>query len=273
MKSYAYYNGEYKRPEDIMLPLSDRSIYFADAAYEVMIGREGGIYQANEHLARLRANVEALGINFPEKIAAIIGEVIRKTDCPIYMIYVQVSAHGSDRLHAGRASGESNVLVVVSETSLDEKCGEISAITYEDIRYRMCDKKTTNLLPSVMASIAAKDRGAEEAILVRDGIVTEGAKSNLFLLFGSILLTHPLDCDILPGITRENIIKLASALGLRVCEQKFSAKILYEADEVFISSTTKLIKRVTKINDTPCKASNPILIGRIYSALYNNFLF
>lgn len=272
MKSYAYYNGEYKETEQIRLPLSDRAIYFADAIYEVMIGKAGGIYQANEHLARLRANAGAIGLCMPVGIESIIYETIKRSECSIYTVYIQLSASGTDRAHAQRVDGESNLLVVVSEASLDEKCGEISAVTCEDIRYRMCDKKTTNLLPAVIASITAKEAGAEEAILIRDGIVTEGSKSNLFLLFGDTLLTHPLDRDILPGITRANILNLAPRLGLRVCEQKFSAKLLREADEVIISSTTKLIRRVVKIDGAPTKSSNEELVEAIYTALYNNFL-
>ncbi len=272
MKSYAYYNGEYNEPSLIRVPLSDRAIYFADAVYEVMIGKGGKVYQSGEHLLRLRGNAEGIGLRFPGGIENVIHEVINKSGCDSYTVYVQLSATGEDRLHAGRVAADANLLVVVSEASFDGKCGEISAITREDVRYRMCDRKTTNLLPAVLASIAARESDCEEAILIRDGIVTEGAKSNLFLLFGSLLLTHPLDTDVLPGITRSNIVKRASELGLKVCEQKFSAKLLYEADEVFISSTTKFIRRVRKIDGVDCRALASDIINKLYSALYDDFV-
>lgn len=272
MKSFAYYNGVYDLPENINVGLSDRSIYFADSIYEVMIGLGGRVYQEAEHLSRLYSNAKAVGICYPEGVKEIISEVIMRSRCDSYMVYVQVSAMGGDRLHAGRVPGESNLLVVVSEATFPEVCVGIKVIMREDVRYRLCNIKTTNLLPSVMSSIDASSAGCEEVILVREGIVTEGAKSNVFLLFGDMLLTHPKGCDILPGITRDNVIRAAEVIGLRVIEQKFSSMLLGRADEVFISSTTKFIRRVMEIDGTPCGCRREETVNRLYSLLYSEFI-
>lgn len=272
MKSFAYYNGVYDLPENIKVGLSDRSIYFADSIYEVMIGRGGMVYQELEHLSRLRTNAEAVGICYPEITKEIIYEVIERSGCQCYMVYIQLSAVGGERLHSGRAPEASNLLVVVSEAHFTDVCPSVKVITREDIRYRLCNIKTTNLLPSVMASIDASGVGCEEAILIREGIVTEGAKSNVFLLLGNMLLTHPKGCDILPGITRDNLIRAAEAVGLRVVEQKFSSMLLARAEEVLISSTTKFIRRVVEIDGVPCACKGGDVVNRLYSLLYNDFI-
>ncbi len=272
MKSFAYYNGVYDKPENIRISLSDRSIYFADSIYEVMIGGGGKIYQEVEHLDRLRNNTEAVGIHYPENISDVLHELVKIVDAREYTIYIQVSGVGGARLHSGRVLSVSNLLVIVTETNFSGVCEQIGVIIREDVRYRMCNRKTTNLLPSVLASIEAEKCGCDEAILIRDGIVTEGAKSNVFLLFDDMLLTHPIDCDILPGITRENIVRASLSLGLRVVEQKFSRMLLSQADEVIISSTTKFIRRVEAIDGVPLELKNGEVIDKIYNFLYSDFI-
>ncbi len=248
MGALAYYNGVITDYADARISLSDRSVFFGDGVYDVMLAGRVKIYQLDLHLQRLKRNASRIGIDYPQEIEAVIKKMVRLSDLECCAVYVQLSRSSAERIHAPDSDAPTNVLVTIGETSIHPTSKEIEAITFEDIRYKMCDVKSLNLLPSVLASIEAKKRGCDEAIFVRDGIVTEGAKSNLFAVKDGILHTHPTGRHILPGITRQNVIRLAKAAGIEVCEACFGDEELFSADEVFITSTTKLLRKVAKID-------------------------
>ncbi len=273
MSDICYYNGKFQRSEDLAIPLSDRSIYFADSVYEVAIGMGGSVYQLGEHLSRFYNNISAIGLSYPLIKAEAIGiifELIKKAKLDIYMIYLQCSGNGEKRRHA-RATDKTNILISVTEIELSPTLTSSSLISLPDTRYSMCNIKTTNLLPAVLASTRAENEGCREAVFYRDNIVTECAHSNIFILKNDTLYTHPNGPHILPGITRANIIRHAPTLGLKVKETAFSTEDIYTADEVFTSATTSLITRAFSLDKKPIGGKNEGVINKIYASLYTEF--
>lgn len=269
MSALAYYNGAVTDLGKVRIPLSDRSVFFGDGVYEVMLAGKVKIYQQEQHLKRLRQGAERLGIPVPCELEATINRMVRLSHFEKCSVYAQLSRSSDTRIHAPERENDPNLLITVSEIELQHTHVPILAKTADDVRYRMCNVKTLNLLPSVLASISAAKNGCDEAIFVRDGIVTEGAKSNLFIAKNGILYTHPNSSFILPGITRENVLRLAREIGIECREERFGTDYLYSADEVFITSTTKLLRQVREIDGKTIGNGSFPLSSALGSLLYN----
>lgn len=275
MKSYAYYNGIISEYKDASVPLSDRSIYFGDAVYDVMIGRCGICYQWNEHVGRLFANAKLLGIRAPktDTLKQAVSELIEKNNAEEFTVYVQLSRNCETRVHAYPDGCNSNLLITVTESHFPNQLTDIDVIFTEDIRYGMCNVKTVNLLPAVLASKTADEKLCEEAVfLLSDGTVTECSHSNVFIIREKALYTHPKSTRILPGITRDNLLKFCNLKGIPYVEKPFTKQDLLSADEVFVSSTTKFIRRVTKADNCCLKMKNTLLVNELFRVLYDDFL-
>ena len=132
-----------------------------------------------------------------------------------------------------------------------------SAITHPDLRWGRCDLKTLNLLPNVLASQTAKERGAFEAMLIRDDVVTEGAKTNFFGVVNGSLRTHPCDTHILPGITRSVLHDLARDLGIELDETPIKVSEIPKLSELFLTGTTTDVMPVVKLDDEPVGKGKP----------------
>ena len=250
MKGYAYYNGNFGTCDDIKIPLTDRTIYFGDGVYDMMIGHDGSIFLFDEHSDRLFSNLKSLNINFSLKkseLYDLILQIIKLSGYKSYSIYIAVSRSHDERVHSYKSSKSSDLLIIISNFDLSKRDG-LALITEEDKRYRFCNIKTTNLLPAVLSSTKADMCGCDEAVFHRKKTVTECAHSNIFILKNGRLITHPKSEFILPGITRELLIKIAYEYKIPVSEQPFTLNELFSADEVIITSTTKLIKTVDCID-------------------------
>ncbi|MBQ7363549.1 MAG: aminotransferase class IV [Clostridia bacterium] len=251
---FAYYNGSYLPYDDLTLPLCDRAIFFGDGVYECLVGGGGEIYQWSEHIERLRRGVAFMRMDFSAygKLLYIVKKLIELTGLQRYTVYLQISRRAERRVHATQDFSRTNLLVTVTELPSFPR-SDVSLISRNDIRYKMCNVKTLNLLPSVLASHDALLAGADETVFIRDGIVTECAHSNLFILEQGVLLTHKTDELILPGITRATLIKIAERRGIPTRECSFTLERLIAADEVLITSTTRLARRARSIDGVQLK--------------------
>lgn len=273
MSEYAYYNGVFTPYGAAAIPISDRSIFFSDAVYDVMIGRAKSIYQAEEHLARLYANAERIGFENPPKkseLCEVIYELVALADLDDFMLYIQLSSDSKRRTHS-RSEGGINVLVTVTECTIPNKLEQIKAITLPDMRHSYCDVKTTSLLPAVLSVEEAKRRGADIAIFHKNGYVTECSYANIAVLKDGTLITHPCDSDILPGITQRNLEDASKRLGISTKKDKFTVSELYEADAVIISSTTKLIKVCTDIDGISLTVKDNNTVALLFDEILRNF--
>ena len=256
MSGYSFYNGTFAETEDIAIPLTDRALYFGDGIYDAAIGRNGRIFLLEEHLDRLYGNAPKLSIPVGytrEQMTDILFETVKRSGFEVYFVYFQLSRNGAKRNHVAEEKYGSNLLVTVSESALPMKNQFLDLVTYEDKRFEYCDIKTLNLLPSVLASTYAKERSCDEAVFHRGETVTECAHSNISILKNGRLVTHPTDSHILPGITRRHLIDASLRLGIEVEERGFTLGELFDADEVIVTSTTKLI--------APAKSIDKIAVG------------
>jgi D-alanine transaminase len=269
MIEYAYYNGVFTPYGAAVIPLSDRSIFFSDAVYDVMVGRGKKVYQKDEHLDRLYMSAKMIGMeDLPDRdeLCDAADELIAMFGDRDFILYVQLSTNSERRSHARETNGV-NVLMTVSGCEIPRELSGIKAITLPDIRHRLCDVKTTSLLPSVLSVEEAKRRGADIAIFHRGDTVTECSYANVAILKDGVLITHPLDRDILPGITQQNLEAAADALGIVRETRTFNLEELYRADAVMISSTTKLVKVCTEIDGRELVMSDNGMVERLFDAL------
>ena len=264
MKPNAYYNGVFTAFENIKIPLTDRAVFFGDGIYDAAIGRNGKIFMIEEHLDRFFANAKAVDIPLKmsrEKIREILLHLVSNSPYECYFVYFQLTRHSEKRTHAYTENSKSNLLVTVTEQPIPSIEKGVKLTLAKDIRYEMCNVKTLNLLSAVLASRKALLLGKDEAVFHRNGTVTECAHSNIHIISNSALITHPLDNYILPGLSRGHMIEVARRLGVEVSERAFSVYELFNADEVLVTSSSKLAVPALSVDyrELPCPKNG---IGR-----------
>lgn len=250
----SYYKDRFIENGAAVVPLEERAFNFGDGVYEVVRFYNGNEFGLKEHLERLAESAAAIRMELPYTIDAI-GELVstaaEKVGVPDVDVYFQVSRGEAPRLHPFPETSACLAMVAKPSRRVQERQRQqgIAAITHPDERWANCYIKSLNLLPNVLAKQAALDVGAGESILIRDGVVTEGASSNAFIVRQGTLYTAPADRRILNGITRRLVLRLARALGIPTQEESLSETVLLnEADELFVTSTTMEIMPVTSLN-------------------------
>lgn len=280
MPELAYVNGRIMPIEDAVVSVEDRGYQFGDAVYEVIASYGGKLFCLKEHFARLDRSMKELF--FPEvqieEIRKAAVDLFSKAKIERAAVYIQISRGVSPRNHSFPA--DTPVQVVMTVRKIEEKKPPIretgiSAITVEDLRWGRCDIKTVQLLPNVLAKQKALDAGCYDAIFVsKDGIIREGSSSNLFILSGGMLITHPLTPDILSGITRLMVLDICREKEYPVQERFFDKSELYKADEVFLTGTITEVLPVVRIDGRAvvngmvgpvAKALQEALLGRLKS--------
>ena len=272
--SIAYYNGQFCDYSDIRISLTDRCVFFGDGIYDAAIGKCGRIYLEDEHLDRFISNAKRLNIPLKKskrELSRLIHETIDKNRFEQYFIYFQLSRYSEERTHSFEDSNDSNLLITVREHTLPAPNKKLKLTKADDIRYKMCDIKTLNLLPAVMASKRAELGGYDETVFVRDGIVTECAHSNVAIIKNEALYTHPTNNLILPGITRARMLFTCKSLGIPYKEIPFSFAELINADSILITSTTKLAVIADSVNGINVGNTNNSQARALISALRDDF--
>ena len=275
MKSYAYYNGTYGRRDEIRIPLSDRSIFFGDGIYDAAIGNGGRIFAEDEHICRFLDNAEKLNIKHSyshELLSEIFKEVIKRSEIKSFFLYFQLSRGAEKRIHSAKKCTGANLLITVEPFELGDVNSPLSLVTAEDLRYYYCNIKTLNLLPSVIAASGADLLGCDEAVFHRGNTVTECSHSNVSIIKDGILLTHPANNLILPGITRKHLLLACEALGILFREEAFTLNTLFSADEILVTSTTKLCRRASVINGKEVGGKNQEISAALCRYLEEEFI-
>lgn len=273
-ESEVYLNGAYVGRSDARLDIEDRGVLFADGVYEVLRSFQGRLFAAEEHLQRLRQSLAAIRIAEPPDVAAfpaISEQLIRRNQYPDAKIYWQVTRGPAIRSRGFPSDSKPTVLVLTwpdepLSVGADVPC--IRAVMVPDRRWHRCHIKSLMLLDNVLACQEAIDAGADEAIFERDGIVTEASSSNVFMVRGATLHTHPANNFILGGIGRAKLIELAGQMNVPIIEQPFDTDQLLGADELFICGTTTFVTAVTYVGDQQIGAGGPgPLTRRMHAAL------
>ena len=276
MKDLGYYNGKYDRIENMYVPMNDRACFFGDGIFEVAYARNHKIYALSEHLDRMYDSAAMLGYNMPiakDEFASLLYELSLKVDSPDQLIYWQVSRGTEMRSHAPQSELTANIWVTIREKVMMPPYESAKLITFPDTRFFHCNMKTLNLLPTVMASIAAKDAGADEAIFHRDGMVTECAHSNLCIIRkDGAVQTAPADKLILPGVTRAHMIRACAELGVPCIEENFTLEEMMNAAEVVIVTSGAQFRPVKEIDGQSVGGGAPDLVAALQEKLYGDFL-
>ena len=274
MKNLGYYNGKIGEIEEISVPITDRAFYFGDGVYDAVMCRNNIPYLLCEHINRLYENCHLLGITVPktkEELSHLIKELCKSVDSNEKFIYFHVSRGSGIREHAF-CEGKGNLCIMIKPQNVGDVYEKIDLCTTNDYRYGYCNIKTLNLLPSVLAAQLSKDNKCEETVFIRDGYVTECSHSNVSILKNGELITAPADRHILPGVTRAHLIKKAKEAGIIVREERYTEKELYEADEILISSSSKMIKSAKVLNGKNVGGKDFKNLTYLQCAIYSDYL-
>ena len=276
MKDLGYYNGKYDRIENMTVPMNDRACFFGDGIFEVAYARNHRIYALEEHMNRLYGSAKILGYNIPitkGEFCALVSELSLKVDAPDQLVYWQVSRGTEMRSHAPAGELTANIWVTIREKKMQSPYEPARLITVPDTRFFHCNMKTLNLLPTVLASIAAKDAGVDEAVFHRDEKVTECAHSSLCIIRSDgAIQTAPADDLILPGVTRAHMISASRELGVPCIEENFTIEEMMNADEVVIITSGMQFRPVKEIDGQSVGGKAPELVKKFQEKLYGDFL-
>lgn len=248
--------------DSLLYPFEERGLQFGDGVYEVIRIYQGTFDLLEEHIDRLYRSAEAIRLEVPfdkDALIASLHQLTEKNDVQIdAKLYLQITRGSAPREHSF-PDVPSNFYAYIepSERPVSPLQHGVHAVLADDIRWELCYIKSLNLLPNILAKQTAKERGAFEAILHKNGTVTEGSSSNVFIIKDNILYTHPAAKNILHGCVRSRVLALAPKAGLQVKETAFTTDQLLHADEVFITSTTSEIMPVIEIEGTQIGTGKP----------------
>jgi D-alanine transaminase len=275
-----YFNGNYINEKDCFISPYDRGFLFADGIYEVIKYTGKKFFEFESHLSRLNNGLEFLKINYNEsgKLLEICDELISINNFKnsLATVYIQITRGISKpRNHLFPEIGTPpTVLVNVSELKPEDGKSGISVILTEDIRWSGCNIKSTLLLPNVLARQKSYENNADEALLVRDGLITEGSHTNFCAISDGNLYTAPLSNNILPGITRKVVLNICREIGIPVFEISIKADELNSYSELFLTSTKMDIVPVLQVGDRLINNGIPgpvtVKLSKILKELINN---
>jgi D-alanine transaminase len=276
-EAIVYLNGEYLPLSEAKVPVLDRGFIFGDGVYEVIPAYGGQLFRIDEHLQRLQNSLTAVRIHNPYSDAEwkqVLNKLLEKNPADDSSIYLQVTRGVAKRDHAFPANVRPTVFAMANPlVTTDEKTFNqgVAAITLDDIRWQHCNVKAITLLANILLRQTAIDDGAAEAILVRDGEVTEGAASNVFIVSNGVIKTPPKSAHLLPGITRDLIVELAEVQQLPMQEINFAKAELLAADEIWITSSTKEIMPVVKLDNKTVGNGQPGPIARKLFGVFQDY--
>lgn len=266
-----FFNNEFT--DSACLPLEERSVNFGDGVYEVIVTYNFKPFKIDEHINRLFYSANEIFLKVPynkEEIKEIINEGIKRTKKPNLKIYIQLSRGSYERIHEFPPSYiKPNFFIIFREfRRIDDniRFKGVKLFTYPDIRWERCDIKSLNLLPNVLAKQFSKNRGGFEALFIKNGKITECASSSFFAFIKDKFITHPLTNEILAGITRDEVIKIAKSLGFEVIERPIYINEIEKIQECFITSTTAEVLPINSIDN------HQFLVGERTLKIYNEFM-
>ena len=258
-----YLNGAFIAAREAKLSIFDRGLLFADAVYEGLGVLDGHIVDFDMHMARLTRSLGELAITLPmpiDDIRTVLQGLIEDNSLSNGFLYLHVTRGEADRDYVYASGLKQNVFAFVQpHDHFDaENVEGVRMISHRDLRWKRRDIKTSNLLGQVIAKQAADKAGAYEALLVDDeGFITEGGATSFFIIRDGTLVVRPVSNDILHGITRQAMLKLAAAEGLKMDTRRFTLEECYGADEAFITGASTYIQPVADIDGHTIGTGSP----------------
>ncbi|TMN22986.1 D-amino-acid transaminase [Lentibacillus cibarius] len=260
--------------DKLTYPFEERGLQFGDGIYEVIRIYAGTSYLLTEHVDRLFRSAEAIRLNLPfskQKVMNLLIELLSQNKMTSDgIIYLQATRGSAPRTHAFPGDVPANVYAYVQDMprKTEQLTNGVSVITQRDTRWENCYIKSLNLLPNVLAKQAAQENGCYEALFQKDGIVTEGSSSNVYLVKDGTIYTHPATRAILHGCVRMRVEEFASYLAIPFVEKAFTTDDILDADELFLSSSTSEIMPVIMVDENQINDGKPGSITRQLQATY-----
>ena len=267
-----YLNGEFMPIEDARIPVLDRGFIFGDGVYEVIPVYSRHPFRLTEHLRRLQDSLDSIKLANPNDDATwtrLIGRLVELNEPEDQSLYMHITRGPAKRDHAFPKEIHPTVFLMSNPLTMPprQQVSEgVQAITAVDNRWLRCDIKAIALLPNVLLRQEAVEAGCVEAVLLRDGFMTEGAASNIFVVRNNILLAPPKNHLMLPGITYDVVLELARANGIRHEVREIAEAELRSAQEIWLTSSTREVLAITRLDDAAVGNGKP---GRMFSQMYS----
>ncbi|WP_298053458.1 D-amino acid aminotransferase [uncultured Paenalcaligenes sp.] len=265
-----YLNGDYTRLADAKVSVLDRGFIFGDGIYDVVPAYKGQAFRMDEHLGRLERSLKLIGLevnytrqDWEKLVLDMLARVSQGQDC---MVYLHVTRGAAKRDHAFPANATPTVFCMVTPFERPSVAREkgLTAISIPDVRWLMCHIKSISLLGNVLARQQAVDAGVDEVIQFRDGYMTEGSSTNIWVVKDGVLLAPPRDNLILEGIRYRLLEELAAKAGIPFEARPISEAEVEAADELLLTSATKEVLPILQYNGKPVGTGQ---LGPVYQAL------
>lgn len=273
----AYLNGEWLLAEEAKVSVLDRGFLFGDGVYEVIPVYNGSLFCLERHVQRLKNSLAEIHLDeylAETDWAALLIEAVEKSGDAMAALYIQVT-RGPDvaRSFVYPENPQPTILIMVNPAPqlASREIKAISLVTLEDFRWDRGHIKTISLIAAGILKNQAIAQGANDAVLVKDGEVTEATSANIFAVINGVIVTPPKSTSLLHGITRDVVIELAREHGLPIEERPMLRAELEIADEVFISSSTLEAWPVGQIDGNPVGNGEPGLIWQKVDDLFQAY--
>ena len=272
-----YLNGEFLPIEQAKISVLDRGFIFGDGVYEVIPVYTRRPFRLAEHLVRLQTSLDAIRLLNPhpaQKWTELVGKTIAGNPWEDQNVYLQITRGAAKRDHAFPKGLKPTVFMMASElvppTAELVKSGA-KAIVLPDFRWLRCDIKSVSLLGNCMLRTLAADQGCAEAILVRDGMLTEASASNVFIVKDGTVLSPPKSHLILPGITYDVVLEILRENSIAHEVRPVTEAELRSAEEVWVTSSSREVLAITTLDGKPVGGGRPGPVGERVHALYQQY--
>lgn len=272
--SDVFLNGEFLAADQAKVSVFDRGFLLGDGVYEVIPVYDGQCFQLAGHLQRLQNSLDGVRMTNPysnTEWQSVCEALVNRHGGGDKALYLQVTRGVAPRDHVFPENTTPTVFAMCNPMQpVPEKYKQqgISAITVLDTRWQKCNIKAITLLPNSLLKQQAKDAGADEALLIRDGYLTEGSASNAYAVIDGVIYTAPKDEKVLPGITRDVVLAIAKKAGIPLMEEAVAESQLTTADELWVSSSTKEVLPITQLNGNKIGQGIPGPVWQRIDALY-----
>lgn len=272
-----YLNGKLLPQEEATVSILDRGFMLGDGVYELIPVYRRIPFRLNEHLRRLQHSLDGIRLPNPMRDSEwrqVITQVIDLHESDNQSVYLQVTRGAAPRDHAFPKTVSPTVLVMSNPLNSPDPLqieNGIFAVSSQDLRWGRCDLKTIGLLPNVLAKQKAVEAGCVECILFREGVLTEGAASNIFVVKDDVILAPVKDHRMLPGITYDLVIELARADNIPVVVRDIAENEARTADELWLTSSSREVQAIVELDGLPVGSGVPGPLYRRMYTLYQNF--
>ncbi len=254
-ENMVYLNGRYLPAEQATISVMDRGFLFGDGVYEVIPVFANKLLRLEEHLHRLQNSLRRISLPNPhsnDEWSKIFSDLLVKNAGEDRAVYLQISRGVYEKrdlaIRPEYACTIFAMVLHVTPPDIEVVSAGISVITVNDFRWGACDIKSTSLVANVMLRHQASEANVDDAILIRNGMVSEGTASNVFIVKDNVLITPPAGRELLPGITRDLVIEIAKNNTILVEERGIREAELFDADEIWMTSSTREIAPVISLN-------------------------